>query len=176
MTAYPHNVTISGKAPWPWTPRWVHVEDEKYLKISRQLSFRWDSFVAKDLSRNVIFTLKKQGLFSPTYNLQDENNTVASLRRAQLGHWVCELPDCVIEVYRLSGSKCVISKGGSQVAIMSVQSGIRLLNDHKVHIRVNEAPYLHLSIAVALLIDDFNLQLDTKLFRRQSEVSTLQPG
>ncbi|MEQ9438871.1 MAG: hypothetical protein RIG62_07465 [Cyclobacteriaceae bacterium] len=143
------------------------------MTIRRPLSLRWNQLVAKDTSRNIIFTLRKRGFFSYTYDLREKDGSTVCIRRIQSGHWICEYPDYAVAVYRLSGSKCVISKNGSQVAIMSIQPGLQLFNGHKIHLRVNEAQYLHLSIAVALLLDDFSLHVDTTMFR-QPEVSTLQ--
>lgn len=175
MTAYPHNVTISGKSPWPWASRQVHVEEEKYLKIARPFGLHWNRQVARDAqSKQIVFTLKKQALTSTKYELI-EPNTRFIIRNSQPGHWICESNDDTLEAYRLGGSKSIVSKDGCQIAIMSLQPGLRLLNDHKIGLRVNEERYLHLCIALALLFDDYHLHLDTGFFR-QPEVSTLQPG
>lgn len=132
--------------------------------------------MARDQFGNIIFSLNKQR-FSSSYELKEPDGSVVSLHHLQPGHWICESPDWTMEVYRLSGSKCVLSKNGTQVAIMSIQPGLAWFNDHQIRIRVNEAPYLHLSIAVALLLDHFSLHINTTLagFQKQ-KVSTLQPG
>lgn len=175
MAAYPHNVIISGKTPWPWATRQVRVEDDMYLSVARPFGLYWSRRIAKSSSGQVIFLLKKRSPFSPDYVFDELGQPTVSVRFLQAGHWICESADDSLEVYRLGGSKSIVSRNGCQIAIMSLQPGISLFNDHPIRLRVNEEQYLHLSIAMALLLDDFSLRLNTSIFL-QSEVSTLQAG
>ncbi|MGB3589084.1 MAG: hypothetical protein WBA23_21230 [Tunicatimonas sp.] len=175
MTAYPHNVNVSGKSPWPWTKRQVRIEDDMYLTIARPIGIHWHRHVGKTPSGQTIFSLRKQSPFSHDYLLEEANRPKVTIRPIQIGHWVCDLTTATLEVYHLGGSKSIISQNGCQVAIMSVQPGFSLLNKHQVRLRVNEEKYLNLSIAMALLLDDYNLHLSGSIFPK-AEVSTLQTG
>jgi hypothetical protein len=176
MTAYPHNVTISGKPPWPWASRQVQVEGERYLKIARPFGWHWNRQVARTTSSGrVIFMLKKQALLSANYELLEPGRPRFIIHCTQTGHWICKSADDTLEIYRLGGSKSIVSRQGCQIAIMSSAPGLHFFNDHQIGLRVNEKQYLNLCIAAALLLDDFNLHLDTGLFS-QPEVATLQPG
>ncbi len=175
MTAYPHNVHVSGKSPWPWTKRRARIEGDMYLTIARPIGLHWHRHVGKTPSGQVIFSLRKQSLFSHDYLLEEVNRPMVTIRPVQIGHWVCELINSTLEVYHLGGSKSIISQNGSQIAIMSVQPGFSLLNDHQIHLRVNKEEYLNLSIAMALLLDDYHLYLSGSILPK-AKVSTLQTG
>ena len=176
MTEYPHNVTISGKPPWPWASRQVQVEGESYLKIARPFGWYWNRKVARtSYSHRTVFTLKKRAFLSSSYELIEPGRPRFTIRCTQAGHWICESVNDTLEIYRLGGSKSIVSRQGCQIAIMSSKSGLKFFNDQQIGLRVNEEQYLNLCIAAALLLDDFNLHLDTSLFS-QPEVATLQPG
>ncbi|MEM8967881.1 MAG: hypothetical protein AAGE93_15790 [Bacteroidota bacterium] len=175
MSTYPHNVTVSRKSSWPWAARQVRVEDELYLKIARPFGFRWHRQIAKDLKGQIIFSLKKQSTISSNYLFEEANRPVTNIRLVQAGYWICESTDEKVEVYRLGGSKSIISQNGCQIAIMSVQSSLMLIKEYPIHLRVNEKQYLHLSIAMSLLLNDYGLHLNTDILP-QPKVSTLQTG
>ncbi|WKN44001.1 hypothetical protein [Tunicatimonas pelagia] len=175
MTAYPHNVNVSGKSPWPWATRKVRIEGDMYLTIARPIGLHWHRRVAKSLSGQVIFSLRKKAPLSPDYLLKETDRPTVAIRPIQMGHWLCKSATDALEVYHLGGSKSIISQNGCQIAIMSIQPGFSLLNDHQVHLRVNKEEYLNLSIAMALLLDDYQLHLSGNIFP-QTKVSTLQTG
>lgn len=175
MTAYPHNVLVSGKSLWPWAKRQVWIEDNMHQSIARPVGFHWHRRVAKDLSGQVVFTLKKQSFFSSSYQLIEANRPVVNIRPVQFGYWICESATDKLEVYHLGGSKSIISQNGSQIAIMSIQPRFSLIYDHRVQLRVNKPEYLNFSIAMALLLDDFSLHLSTNILPK-AKVSTLQTG
>ncbi|MEM9675129.1 MAG: hypothetical protein AAF992_21225, partial [Bacteroidota bacterium] len=167
---------ISGKPPWPWASRQVQVEGADYLKITRSFGWHWHQRVARNTtSSDVIFTLKKQSLPSVNYELIESGRPRFIIRATQTGQWICESADDTLEMYRLGGSKSIVSREGCQIAIMSSKPGIHFFNNHQIGLRVNKEQYLNLCIAAALLLDDFNLHLNTGLFA-QPEVATLQPG
>ncbi|MEM9834207.1 MAG: hypothetical protein AAF944_26475 [Bacteroidota bacterium] len=175
MSTYPHNITVSSKPLWPWAARQVRIEDELYLKVARPFGLHWHRQVARNLSGNVIFSLRKKPTFSHNYLLEEVGRPAMRIRSVQAGYWVCESANNKVEVYRLGGSKSIITQNGCQIAIMSVQSSLMFIQGHPIRLRVNEKQYLHLSVAMSLLINDYGLHLSADILP-QPKVSTLQTG
>lgn len=76
-------------------------------------------------------------------------------------------------INRLGAVKCVLSEQGKQLAIMSLNTNLPFVEDRNTYLRVNSESYLHLSIAAALIVKGFGINLNP-LFLNNNKLSPIR--
>lgn len=167
-----YNVTIGTRSFFPWSLQHVWVDDKPYYTVQRPVSLTLGRLKVKDLRRNLIFSLKKSQPFIPTYHMSGSEMPPVVIRKVSPGYWLCSNEDCCWEVRRYSSIKCILTTEGRQMAIMSLSAGLPFMSDGKIYLRVHDSKHLNISVAVALLINGFGINLNPILLNNNKVIVT----
>ena len=165
------SVTIDSRSWLPWTCQKVQVEDKPCFEVRRPWSLRWSPLTMKNMAGNTVFTLQKERAFVSEYQLLPIEKHPITIRKVSLGYWICEEGERTYEVHRYGSIKCILACEGRQLAIMSLCANLPFMDEGKTYLRVHNREHLNLSIAVALLIDGFGLNLNPVLLNNNKATS-----
>ena len=167
-----YSVTIGARSFLPWSSQSVWVDDKPCYTVQRPISLTLGRLVVKDLEGNLVFSLKKNQPFIPAYLMSGSETSDVVIRKASPGYWVCSNDNCCWEVHRYSSIKCIVTTEGRQIAIMSLSASLPFMNDGKIYLRVHDGRHLNISVAAALLIDGFGINLNPILLNNNKVIVT----
>lgn len=167
-----YSVTIGARSIFPWSPQRIWVDDQPHYTVQRPVSLTLGSLTVKDLHKSSVFSLKKSQPFIPTYLMSGSETSDIVIRKVSPGYWVCSSNDCCWEVHRYSSIKCILSTEGRQMAIMSLSASLPFVSDGKIYLRVHDSRHLNISVAVALLINGFGINLNPVLLNNNKVIAT----
>ncbi len=167
-----YSVTIEARSLLPWSSQRIWVDDEPYYTVQRPVSLTLGRLRVKDLRGCTVFSLKKDQPFIPAYLMSGSQISDITIRKASPGYWVCSSDNCCWEVHRYSSIKCILTTKGRQMAIMSLSAGLPFMSDGKIYLRVHDSRHLNVSVAVALLIDGFGINLNPILLNNNKVIAT----
>jgi hypothetical protein len=167
-----YSVTIGARSFLPWSSQSVWVDDKPRYTVQRPISLTLGRLVVKDLQGNLVFSLRKSQPFIPTYFMSGSETSDVIIRKASPGYWVCSSDNCCWEVHRYSSIKCIVTTEGRQIAIISLSASLPFMNDGKVYLRVHDGQHLNISVAAALLIDGFGINLNPILLNNNKVIVT----
>ena len=165
------SVTIDSRSWLPWTSQKVQVEDKLCFEVRRPWSLRWGPLTLKSTTGDTVFTLQKERAFVPEYHLLPTEEHPITIRKVSLGYWTCQDNKHTYEVHRYGSIKCILACEGRQLAIMSLSANLPFVDEGKTYLRVHDPEHLNLSIAVALLVDGFGLNLNPVLLNNNKATS-----
>lgn len=167
-----YSVTIGARSFFPWSPQHIWVDDKLHYTVQRPVSLTLGRLTVKGLDGSPVFSLKKSQPFIPTYLMSSSETSDIIIRKASPGYWVCSNDDCCWEVHRYSSIKCILTTEGRQMAIMSLSVSLPFMNDGKIYLRVHDSRHLNVSVAAALLIDGFGINLNPILLNNNKVIVT----
>ena len=168
------SVTVDGRTFVPWATRYVRVEAQKCYQIHCPFSLMLGRLVARNMDAETVFSVKKESLFVSTYVMERPGRETIKIRKVSTGYWICQEGKRTWEVHRYSSIKCILSTEGRQMGIMSLNANLPFTDEGEIFLRVHDRRYLDLSIAVALLVDGFSLNLSPILLNN-NKVTAAQP-
>lgn len=168
------NVIIKPRHFFPWVTQKIQVDGQEAFTIKRSYGlFSATTEVCEYVSKQIEIKIKKPLIYRSFFEVNVVDRTY-KIRKLSYWQWECCCEQETIMVNRLGGIKCVLSQEGRQLAIMSLNTNLPFVKDRNTYIRVNSDDYLHLSIAVALLVNGFGLNINP-LFLNNSKLSSMRP-
>lgn len=154
------DVNIAPRHIFPWVKQCIQVDGKDTFDVTRSLSlFSATTNIHDSGSRDLVTRISRSSLYKAAYEVETADRTYI-IRKVSYYQWECHCKKEVLIINRLGGIKCVLSREGRQMAIMSLNSNLPFVDDKNTYIRVNREKYLHLSIAAALILKGFGFNID----------------
>jgi len=157
------NVIIEPPHFFSWKKQSIQVDGSPMFEVRRSLRFfSIVNEVHDSHARKMVFRVIRPKLHKSEYKVETAN-VVYTLRRISYWQWECCSENDKLYINRLGGTKCVLSKQGRQMAIMSLNTNLPFVEDRNTYIRVNNEKYLYLSVAAALILKGSGINLNSLL-------------
>ncbi len=167
------NVTIRPRQFLPWMKQLIQVDGDDTFEIKRRFHFFSLTTCIQDLkSREQVIKIRQPRAHKTVFEVTTPSSTF-TIRKVSYWQWECRCKDDIIMINRLGAVKCVLSEQGKQLAIMSLNTNLPFVEDRNTYLRVNSESYLHLSIAAALIVKGFGINLNP-LFLNNNKLSPIR--
>lgn len=166
------NVTIAPRHILPWVKQPIQVDGIDTFDVTRSLSLLSATTNVHDSkSRDLVIRISRSSLYKAEYEVETPECTY-SISKVSYWQWECRRKKEVLMINRLGGAKCVLSREGRQMAILSLKSNLPFIDDRNTYIRVNSEKYLHLTIAAALILSGYGINMNP-LFLNNNKLSPI---
>ena len=166
------NVSIGPRHLFPWIKQHIQVDGKDTFAATRSLSPLSSTTDVRDItSGDLVVRVSRTSVYKASYEVETAERTY-TLRKVSYWHWECACKKDVLTINRLGGSKCVLSRHGRQMAIMSLNSNLPFVEDKCSYVKVHSEKYLFLSIAAALILKGSAFNIDP-LFLSNNKLSPI---
>jgi len=168
------NVVIKPRHFFPWVKQKIQVDGQDTFNVKRSYSplYSYTQIEQADIHSSVV-KIERSLLKCSVCQVSTPERTY-KVRKISYWQWECRCDNETIMVNRLGGIKCVLSKEGRQQAIMSLGSNMPFVKDKNTYIRVNCDEYLHIAMAVALVINGFGINASPLMLNNSNELSPMR--
>ena len=166
------NVSISPRHIFPWVKQHIQVDGVNTFDVKRSLSLLSATTDVHDSdSRDLVIRISRTSMYKADYEVETPD-CIYSICKVSYWQWECRSKKESLMINRLGGIKCVLSREGRQMAILSLNSNLPFVDDRNTYIRVNSKKYLHLAIASALILKGYGINMNP-LFLNNDKLSPI---